>query len=252
MKSYDQPRQNIKKQTHYFTSKSPSSQGYGFSSSRVWMWEMDPKESWVLKNWCFLIVALEKTLESSSDCKKIKPVNPKGSQSWIFIGRTDVEAEDPILWPPDAKNWLIWKDPDAGKDWRQEKGTIEDKVVWWHHQLDQYEFEQVPVVGEGQRRLACCNPYGHRESDMTEWLSWIECKVCPREFFMLAEWLLWRIHILMLEGVFYKYFSIKKAEHWRIDAIELWCWKRLSKVSWTARSNQTVLKEINTEEKDQC
>ena len=123
-KSYDQPRQHIKKQRHYLANKGPSSQGYGFSSSHVWMWELDYKESWVLKNWCIWTVVLEKTLESPLDCKEIQPVHPKGNQSWIFIGRTDAEAEALILWPPDAKNWLIKKDTDAGEDWRQEeKGT---------------------------------------------------------------------------------------------------------------------------------
>ena len=120
-KSYDQPRQHIKKQRYYFANKGPSSQGYGFSSSRVWMWELEYKESWAPKNWCFWTVVLEKTLESPLDCKEIQPVHPKRNQSWMFIGRTDVEAETPILWPPDVKNWLIWKDPDAGKDWRLEK-----------------------------------------------------------------------------------------------------------------------------------
>ena len=141
-KSYDQPRQHTKKQRHYFAKKGPISQGYGFSSSHVWMWELDYKESWVLKNWCFWTVVLEKTLESPLDCKEIQPVHPKGNQSWIFIGRTDAEAETPILWLPDAKNWLIGKDPDAGKDWRQvEKGMTEDKMVAWHHQLNGHEFE---------------------------------------------------------------------------------------------------------------
>ena len=141
-KSYDQPRQHTKKQRHYFANKGPISQGYGFSSSHVWMWELDYKESWVLKNWCFWTVVLEKTLESPLDCKEIQPVHPKGNQSWIFIGRTDAEAETPILWLPDAKNWLIGKDPDAGKDWRQvEKGMTEDKMVAWHHQLNGHEFE---------------------------------------------------------------------------------------------------------------
>ena len=107
---------SILKSSHFFADKSPSSQSYGFFSSHVWMWELDYTESWVLKNWCFWIVALEKTLESSLDCKEIKPVHPKGNQSWIFIERTDAEAEALILWPPDAKNWLIGKDPDAGKD----------------------------------------------------------------------------------------------------------------------------------------
>ena len=123
-KSYDKPRQHIKKHRHYFAD---ISQSYGFSSSYVWMWELDYKEGWASKNWCFWTVVLEKTLESPLDCKEIQPVHPKGNQSWVFIGRTDVEAETPILWPPDAKNRLIWKDPDARKDWRQEeKGTTED------------------------------------------------------------------------------------------------------------------------------
>ena len=130
-KSYDQPRQNIKKQRRYFANKGPSSQGYGFSSSHVWMWELDYKESWALKNWCFWTVVLEETLERLLDCKEIQPVHPKGNQSWIFIGRTDVEAETPILWPPDVKNWLIGKDPDAGKDWEwEEKGMIAGVQPW--------------------------------------------------------------------------------------------------------------------------
>ena len=120
-KSYDQPRQHIKKQRHYFASKGPSSQSNGFSSSHVWMWELDYKESWVPKNWCFWTVVLEKTLESPLDCKEIQPVHPKGNQSWIFIGLTDAEGETPIPWPPDVKNWLIWKYPDAGKDWRRRR-----------------------------------------------------------------------------------------------------------------------------------
>ena len=113
--SYDQPRQHIKKQRHYFVNKGPSSQGYGFSSSRVWMWELDYKESWVVKNWCFWTVVLEKTLENPLDCKEIQPVHPKGDQPWVFIGRTDVEAETPILWPPDVKSWFIEKTLMLGK-----------------------------------------------------------------------------------------------------------------------------------------
>ena len=118
--NHDQPRQHIKKQRHYFANKGPSSKSYGFSSSHVWMWELDYKESWVPKNWCFWTM-VEKTLKSPLDSKEIQPVHPKGNQSWIFIGRTDAEAETPILWPPDTKNWLIGKDPDAGEDWRQEE-----------------------------------------------------------------------------------------------------------------------------------
>ena len=127
-KGYKQPRQHIENLRLYFANKGPSSQSYGFSSSQVWMWELDHKESWVLKNWCFWTVMLEKTLETPLDCKEIQPVNPKGNQSWMFIERTDVEAETPILWPPHAKIWLIGKALDSGKDWRQEKkGTTEEE-----------------------------------------------------------------------------------------------------------------------------
>ena len=151
-KSYDQPRQHIKKQRHYFADKGPSSQNYGFSSSHVWMWELDRKKSWVPKNWHFWTVVLEKTLESPLDCKKINPIHPKGNQSWIFIGRTDAKAEAPILWPSDGKNWLIRKDPDAGKDWRhKEKGMTEDEMVEWHHWLNAHEFEQGLGVDDGQK-----------------------------------------------------------------------------------------------------
>ena len=137
-----QPRQHIKTQRHYFANKGPSSQSYDFSSSHVWMWELDSKESWVPKNWCFWTVVLEKTLESPLDCKEIKPVYPERNQSWIFIGRTDAEDKAPIFWPPDAKNWFTGKDPDAGKDWRQEKkGMTKDEMVAWHHWLDGHEFE---------------------------------------------------------------------------------------------------------------
>ena len=122
------------------------------------MWELDQKENWTPKNWCFWIVALEKTLESPLDSKKIQPVNPEENKSWIFIGRTDAEVEAPIFWPRYAKNWLNGKDPDAGKDWRQEKGMTEDETVEWHHQLYGHEFEQAPVVGDGQGSLACCSP----------------------------------------------------------------------------------------------
>ena len=144
-----------------------------FTSSHVCIWELDHKESWALKNWCFWTVDLEKTLESPLDCKEIKPVHLEGNQSWIFIGRTDDEAEIPILWPPDMKNWLVAKDPDAGKDWRQEeKGTTEDEMVGGHHQLHGHESEQALGVGDGQGSLACCSPWGHKESDKIEWLNW--------------------------------------------------------------------------------
>ena len=141
-RSYDQPRQHIKKQRQNFTNTGLSGQSYGFSIGHVWMWELDYKESWALKNWCFWTVVLEKTLESPLDSKEIQPVHPKGNQTWIFIGRTDAEAETPILWPPDVKNWLIGKDADVGKDWwQEEKGTTEDEMVGWHHRLTGHEFE---------------------------------------------------------------------------------------------------------------
>ena len=172
-KSYDQPRQHIKKQRHYFANKGLDSQSYGFSSSHVWIWELDYKESWALKNWYFWTVVLAKTLQSPLDSNEIKPVNPKGNQSWIFFGRTDAEAETPILWLPDVKNWLTGKDRDAGKDWRQEeKGTTEDKMVGWHPWLDGHEFEQASGVGEEQGNLACLQSMG---SQSQTWLSnWTE------------------------------------------------------------------------------
>ena len=133
------------------------------------MWELDHKESWVPKNWCFWTVGLKKTLESPLDCKEIQLVHPKGNQSWIFIGRTDAKGEAPILWPADAKSRLIRKDPDAGKDWRQEeKGMTEDEIVGWHHWLNGHEFEQTLGDGEGQGSLMCCSPLGCRDSDTTE------------------------------------------------------------------------------------
>ena len=139
------------------------SQSYGFSSSHVWMWQLDHKEGWVQKNWCFWTVVLEKTLETPLDCKEIQKVHPKGNQSWIFIGRTDVEAEAPIFWPPDAKGWIIGKDSDAGKDWWQkEKSAAETEMVGWHHWLNGHKSEKTPGNSEGQGSLACCSPWGHK------------------------------------------------------------------------------------------
>ena len=127
------------------------------------------KESWALKNWCSWTVVLEKTLESPLDCKEIQPVHPKGDQSWVFIRRTDAEAETPIVWPPDAKSWLLWKDPDAGKDWGQEeKGMTEAEMAGWYHRLNGHEFEWTPGVGDGQGGLVCFSSWGRRASDMTE------------------------------------------------------------------------------------
>ena len=141
----------------------------------TWMWELDYKESWVPKNWCFWTVVLEKTLESPLDCKEIQPVHPKGAKSWVFIGKTDFEAQIPILWPPDSKSWLIWKDPDAGKDWGQKKeGKTEDEMVGWHHWLSGHGFGWTPGVGDGQAGLVCCGSWGRKESDMTERLNWTE------------------------------------------------------------------------------
>ena len=176
-KSYDLPRQHIKKQRHYFADKRPSSQSYGFSSNRVWIWELDYKESWTLKNWCFWTVVLEKTLERPLDCKEIQPVHSKGDQPWDFFGRNDAKAVTPVLWPPHAKSWLIGKDFDAGRDWGQEeKGTTEDEMAGWHHGLDGRESEWTPGVGDGQGGLACCDSWGCKESDTTERLNWTELK----------------------------------------------------------------------------
>ena len=155
--------------------KSNVSAFYGFSSGHVWMWELDCEESWVPKNWCFWTLVLEKTLENPLECQEIQPVRPKGDQSWVFTGRTNTEAETPILWPPDVKSWLIWKDPDAGKDWGQEeKGATEDEMVGWHHWLDGQGFGWTSGVGDGQGCLACCSLWGHKESITTELLNLAE------------------------------------------------------------------------------
>ena len=148
------------------------------------MWELDHKEGWVLKDWCFWTVVLEKALESPLDCQKIKPVNPKGNQSWIFIGRTDAEAEAPVLWPPEMKSWLIGKNPDAEKDWRQEeKGMTEDEMVGWHHWLNGHGFEQTAGESEGQESLVCCSPWGCKEVDMTEQLNNNSYPISSKKFF---------------------------------------------------------------------
>ena len=146
-----------------------SSQGYGFSSGHVWMWELDCEESWALKNWCCWTVVLEKILESPLDCKEIQPVHPKGDQSWVFIGRTDAKAETPILWPHHAKSWLIGKDPDARRDWGQEeKGTTEDEMAGWHHRLDGHEFERTPGVIDREAWRAVI----HGVAKTEHWTGW--------------------------------------------------------------------------------
>ena len=174
-KSYGKPRQHMKKQTYYFVNKDLSSQSCGFSNSHGWMWKLDHKESLAPQNWWFWHVVLEKTLESPLDCEEIQPVHSKGDQSWVFIWRTDAEAETLILWPPHAKSWLIGKDPDAGRDWGQEeKGTTEDEMAGWHYWLNGHELGWTPGVGDGQGGLACCDSWGCKESDTTERLNWTE------------------------------------------------------------------------------
>ena len=146
-----------------------------FPVGHVWMWELNCEESWVPKNWCFWTVVVEKTLESPLDCKEIQPVHSKGDQSWVFYGRNDAKAETPVLWPPHAKSWLIGKDFDAGRDWRQEeKGMTEDEMAGWHHRLEEHEFEWAPGDGDRQGGLACCDSWSRKESDTTERLNWTE------------------------------------------------------------------------------
>ena len=160
------------------------------------MWELDYKESWAPKNWCFWTVVLEKTLENPLDCKEIQPVDSKGDQSWVFIGRTDSKAETPILWPSHVKCWLIGKDPDAGRDWGQEeKGMKEDEMAGWHHGLDAHEFGWTLGVGDGQGGLACCNSWNHKESDTTKQLNWTE-DLLKKFYIFSCRMLLTSIHII--------------------------------------------------------
>ena len=182
---------HIKKQRHHFADKGLYSQSYDFSSSHVRMWELDHKEGWVLKNWCFWIVLLEKILETSFDSKEIKPVNPKRNLSWIIMGRTDAETEAPTLWPPDVKSQLIRKDPDTGKDWGQEeKGATEDETVGWCHWFSGHEFWQPRGDGEGQGSLVCCSRWGCKESDTTEQLK--TTTICTKSTDFNVN-LLWKI-----------------------------------------------------------
>ena len=180
-----------------------SSQSYGFSSSHVWMWDLDYKESWVLKYWCFWTVVLEKTLESPLDCKEIQPVHSEGDQPWDFFGRNDTKAETTVLWPPHAKSWLVGKDFDAGRDWGQEeKGTTEDEMAGWHHWLDGRDSEWTPRVGDGQGGLVCCDSWGHKESDTTERLNWTELSIYKCNLFSSVLISIMLLNSLLVLGTF--------------------------------------------------
>ena len=188
------------------------------------MWELDYKESWVQKNWYFWTVVLEKTPESLLDCKAIQPVHPKGNQSWIFFGKTDAKAETPILWPSDMKNWLIEKDPDAGTDWRWEKGMTEDEMVGWHHRLNGHEFGWAPGVGVGQGGLACCGSWGCKESDTTEWLNRTELRGIL--FMRRSEWCFsYKIYSISLSYILLN-----------IISINLFIWETKSKILFLSDS----------------
>ena len=170
--SYDQPRQHIEKQRHYFVNKGPPSEGYGFSCGHVRLWDLDCKESWAPKNWCFWTVVLEKTLESLLDCKEIQPVHPKGDQSWVLIEglmlKLKLQDFGHLMQRADSL-----EKTDAGKDWGQ-KGTTEDEMVGWNHQFNGHGFGWTPGVGDGEEGLACCGSWGHKESDMSERVNWTE------------------------------------------------------------------------------
>ena len=183
-KSYNQPREYIQKQRHYFANKGPSSQGYGFSNGHVWMWDFDCEESWALKNWCLLTVVLEKILEIPLACKEIQLVHSKGDQSWVFFGRNDAKAETPVLWPPHAKSWLTGKDSDAGRDWGQEeKGTIEDEMAGCRHWLDGRESEWTPGVGDGQGWHAAIHGVAKGWTRLSDWteLNWTDVTGVKRQ-----------------------------------------------------------------------
>jgi len=172
------------------------------------MWELDCEDSWASKNWCFWTVVLEKTLEIPLDCKKIQLVNSKGDQSWVFIGRTDAKAETAVLWPRHEKSWLIGKDSDVGRDCGQEeKGTTEDEMAGWHHRLDGREFEWTPGDGDGQGGLVCCDSWGCKESDTTEWLNWTELIAMFLNWQFLIQWIQVKIHTINLIKVHILYSS---------------------------------------------
>ena len=210
--SYEQPIWHIKKERHYFVHKGLSSQGDGFSSSHVWVWELDYKESWAPKNWCFWTVVLEKAFESPLYCKVIEPAHLKGDQSWVFTAWADVEAETPILWPPDVKSWLIWKDPDAGKDRRQqEKGTTEDEVVRWRHPL---KWTWVWVDSGSwwwTGRPACCGTWGHKElTCLSAWTELLIYNVMLISFVKQSDSVI-HIHLFTLQ-ILFSYRSLESIE----------------------------------------
>ena len=181
------------------------------------MWELDCEEGWALKNWWFWTVVLEKTLESPLDCKEIQPVHPKGDLSRVFFGRKNAKAETPVLWPPHAKSWLIGKDPDAGRYWGQkEKGTSEDEMPEWHHRLNSHEFGWTPRVSDGQGGLACCDSWGHKESDTTEQLNWTELNWCinPRALSSYS----WQASCSTACGIFMNQGSNPYPLHWQADS----------------------------------
>ena len=212
-KNYDKPRQHIKKQRHYFANKGPSSQGHGFSRRHIWLWELEHKEGWMPKNWCFWTVVLEKTLESPLDSKEIKPVNSKWNQPQIFFGSTGAEAEAPVLWPPDAKTRIIGMDSNAGKDWRQEeKGMTEDERVGWHHRLNGHEFEHAPGVGDG--REAWCGAVHWVSMSQTGLRNWITKDLNPSCSFLFYELFVYingRFSLCFSYGLFSSFFCMRSS-----------------------------------------
>ena len=212
------------------------------------------------KNWCFWTVVLEKTLESPLDCNEIQPVVAKGHQSWMFIGRTDVEAETLILWPPNVKRWLIWKDPDAGKDWRLEKKrTTEDVIIRWHHWLNGREFESTLGVGDGQGGLAFCSPWGREELDTTESLNWTALLLGRKAMTNLDSILQSRditlptnVHLvkaMVFQVVMYgcECWTVNKADTKELMLLNCGVWRRFLKIPLTANSKQSILNEISPE-----